>query len=261
MNLVSSNGFKPSSSPLSEKQQTDVPLSEGVNKNVTTATNNIFIHTSTNSDTQKKPIIAATPALESNHNHSEGLRFYIDKAFKQSLVTIKPVNVAQGPIQVIAIHKTKTATGCSNVGSSSFHSEGKTQASSANRFQHINTFDTISMDTIQKDTKDEAQNNRTNRETETDIGKRYLRKGTGVKYTAHTEDKIIIKTDAERAFDLAETQKSVYKLLFNRYFGNFAPLVIVIVKLHVSAADETLIFGFSKERIRFAFEFDDSFFS
>ena len=198
VNLVSSNGFKPSSSLLSEKQQTDVPLSEGVNKNVTTATNNIFIHTSTNSDTKQKPIIAATPALESNHNHSEGLRFYIDKAFKQSLVTIKPVNVAQGPIQVIAIHKTKTATGCSNVGPSSFHSEGKTEASSVDRFQHINTFDTISMDTIQKDTKDAVQNNRTNRETGTDIGKRYLRNENGVKYTAaHTEDKIIIKTEDE----------------------------------------------------------------
>ena len=48
-------------------------------------------------------------------------------------------------------------------------------------------------------------------------------------------------------------------MLFNRYFGNFAPLVIVVVKLHVSAADETLIFGFSKERICFAFEFDLDF--
>ena len=71
----------------SSPKHTDVPLSESVE-----VSNNIFIDT-TNSGLQ-----GAEPSRS-------GLRFLIDKAFRQSLVTINPVNVAHSPIQVIAIHR------------------------------------------------------------------------------------------------------------------------------------------------------------
>ena len=69
------------------QEHTDVPLSEGVE-----VSNNIFVHT-TNSGSQEVG------------SSRSGLRFLIDKAIRQSLVTINPVNVAHSPIQVIAIHK------------------------------------------------------------------------------------------------------------------------------------------------------------
>lgn len=182
-----SNGFRRSSSLLSE-QKTDVPLSEGVNNTMTT--NNIFIHASTSSDKQQKP------GVESNH--SEGLRFYIDKAFKQSLVTIKPVNVAQGPIQVIALHKTKTN---SDLGpSSATFVKCNERKRTSNHFQNLGTVDTrnnsISLNTIQNDTKDNIRNSK-GTSYMTDIGRRYFINETQLQYTVKRENEIIVKTEPE----------------------------------------------------------------
>jgi hypothetical protein len=181
LNVVSKR-FKSSSSLLSEQQQTDVPLSEGVNNTV--STNNIYIHSSTTPDTQQK-----TAAIESKH--SEQLRFYINKAFKQSLVTIKPVNVAQGPIQVIAIHKTNTN---SDFGPASFV-EGNERQATADHYQNISTLDThegVSLDTIQNTKDTTIARKPTNT---TDIGKRYFINEAEVQYT--NENEIIVKTEQE----------------------------------------------------------------
>jgi len=187
MNIVSSKRYNSSSSLLSEQPTLDVPLSDGVNKNVPTNRNNIFIHSSIASEAQKN-----TSVVESN-NHQEGLRFYIDKAFKQSLVTIKPVNVAQGPIQVIAIHKTKTN---SNLGSATFADLNK-RKTPEECFQNVRTFDSrnsISMDTIQN-TKDTIRSSKT--PDRTDIGKRYFINETQVRYTVKSENEIIVKTEED----------------------------------------------------------------
>ena len=193
----SPKGFnQTSSSPLSDQPALNVPLSDGVSKQqVSTTRNNIFIHSSTAASDTKN----AVSVVDSN-NHQEGLRFYIDKAFKQSLVTIKPVNVAQGPIQVIAIHKTKTN---SNLESAPFADLNKEQTPTEG-FQNVQTFNSgngVSMDTMQN-TKDTISSSKT--PDKTDIGKRYFINETQLHYNVKSENEIIVKTEEDE-----EVQKTL----------------------------------------------------
>ena len=141
-------------SSLVSLESTDVPLSEEFN----TKKNNITIH-STTSDIRRD--------LQSSN--SEGLRFHIDKAFKQSLVTIKPVTVAHGPIQVIAIHKSPSS---SDGNESKIFINGNKHRNIIDRCNEIGTLDSnsrILLDTL-KNAKDTISNDKTTGVTNVEKG-------------------------------------------------------------------------------------------
>ena len=180
-----------------QQQQTDVPLSEGVCPTTSiNPTNNIFIHAASTTPQVTRPLQTATES-----KHSEGLRFYIDKAFKQSLVTIKPVNVAQGPIQVIAIHKAKPKCNDFETSGSTVVMEDHEREKTAPILQHLNNLDSnkvMSMDPIQNDTKDNIRKEESPADMTSDIGNRYLiNETTQVQYTVKTENEIEVKTEEE----------------------------------------------------------------
>ena len=200
LNVVS-KGFNASSPPFfPEQQQTDVPLSEGVCPTTPiNTTNNIFIHAASTS-----PQVTRQQNIATESKHSEGLRFYIDKAFKQSLVTIKPVNVAQGPIQVIAIHKTKTHSNEFGTKRATAFMEDHEREKTSPIMQHLQTLDSnniMCMDPIQN-TKDNIRNRESATDMTTDIGKRYFIDKTNVQYKVKSENEIEVKTEEEEgSFD------------------------------------------------------------
>jgi len=198
LNFIS-KGFNasPTTSFLTEQQQTDVPLSEGVCPTTSiNTTNNIFIHAASTTSQVTRP-----PSVVTESKHSEGLRFYIDKAFKQSLVTIKPVNVAQGPIQVIAIHKAKPQSNDLGAKGTRAMVEDLEGEKTAPILQHLNTLESnkiMSMDPIQH-TKDNIRYNESTADmTTSGIGNRYfINETTQVQYTVKSENEIEVKTEEE----------------------------------------------------------------
>ena len=180
-----------------QQQQTDVPLSEGECPTTTSInpTNNIFIHAASTTPQVTRP----QTATESKH--SEGLRFYIDKAFKQSLVTIKPVNVAQGPIQVIAIHKAKPQ--CNDLGTkgTTVFMDNSEREMTAPILQHLNTLDSnkaMSMDPFKNDTKDNIRKKESAADMTSNIENRYfINETTQVQYTVKSDNEIEVKTEEE----------------------------------------------------------------